>query len=63
MVEDLDLAISTAHNSGLTLPLIASAQAVYRASEVFCFLNRDYTPVASFLTRSNAITTFGKDRR
>jgi 3-hydroxyisobutyrate dehydrogenase len=63
MAKDLNLALLTAHNSGLTLPITASAQAVYRASEVFGLSDRDYTSVASFLLRLNTMTTFGKDRR
>jgi 3-hydroxyisobutyrate dehydrogenase-like beta-hydroxyacid dehydrogenase len=63
MAKDLNMALRTAHNSGLILPITASAQAVYRASEVFGLSDRDYTSVASFLLRLNSMTTFGKNRR
>jgi 3-hydroxyisobutyrate dehydrogenase-like beta-hydroxyacid dehydrogenase len=35
MVKDLDLAMDTACRNGLTLPLTAAAQAVYKASDSF----------------------------
>ena len=49
MVKDLDLALRTAYTSGLTLPITASAEAVYRASEAFGLSMKDYTSVASYL--------------
>jgi 3-hydroxyisobutyrate dehydrogenase len=58
MVKDLNLALRTVHNSGLSLPTTASAQAVYRASEVFGLSNMDYTSVASFLLDLNGYNTF-----
>ena len=59
MVKDLNLALRTAHNSGLILPVTTSAHAVYRASEVFGLSNMDYTSVASFLLKLNGNNTFG----
>jgi 3-hydroxyisobutyrate dehydrogenase len=59
MVKDLNLALRTAHNSGLILPATTSAHAVYRASEVFGLSNMDYTSVASFLLKLNGNNTFG----
>jgi 3-hydroxyisobutyrate dehydrogenase len=59
MVKDLNLALRTVHNSSLTLPTTASAQAVYRASEVFGLSNMDYTSVASFLLKLNGYEAFG----
>jgi 3-hydroxyisobutyrate dehydrogenase len=59
MVKDLNLALRTAHNSGLILPTTNSAHAVYRASEVFGLSNMDYTSVASFLLKLNGNNTFG----
>lgn len=35
MVKDLDLVMDTACRNGLTLPLTAAAQAVYKASDSF----------------------------
>jgi 3-hydroxyisobutyrate dehydrogenase-like beta-hydroxyacid dehydrogenase len=61
MVKDLNLALRAAHNSGLTLPTTASAQAVYRASEMFGLSKMDYTSVASFLLRLNGFNTFTSD--
>jgi len=59
MVKDLNLALRTAHNSGLILPITTSAHAVYRASEVFGLSNMDYTSVASFILKLNGNNTFG----
>jgi 3-hydroxyisobutyrate dehydrogenase len=59
MVKDLNLALRTAHNSGLVLPTTTSAHTVYRASEVFGLSNMDYTSVASFLLKLNGSNTFG----
>jgi 3-hydroxyisobutyrate dehydrogenase len=58
MVKDLDLALRTAYNSGLTLPTTASAEAVYRASEAFGLSMKDYTSVASYLLKLNGFNTF-----
>jgi 3-hydroxyisobutyrate dehydrogenase-like beta-hydroxyacid dehydrogenase len=63
MVKDLNLALRTAHNSGLILPVTASAQEVYRASEVFGLSNMDYTSVASFLLKLNGYNAFGIGRK
>jgi 3-hydroxyisobutyrate dehydrogenase len=63
MVKDLNLALRAANNSGLTLPTTASAQAVYRASEIIGLSNMDYTSVASFLLRLNGFNTFASDRK
>jgi 3-hydroxyisobutyrate dehydrogenase len=59
MVKDLNLALRTAHNSGLILPTSTSAHTVYRASEAFGLSNMDYTSVASFLLKLNGNNTFG----
>jgi 3-hydroxyisobutyrate dehydrogenase len=59
LVKDLNLALRTAHNSGLILPTTASAHAVYRASEALGLSNMDYTSVASFLLKLNGNNTFG----
>jgi 3-hydroxyisobutyrate dehydrogenase len=58
MVKDLNLALRTAHNSGLILPASTSAHAIYRASEAFGLSNMDYTSVASFLLKLNGNNTF-----
>lgn len=59
MVKDLNLALRTIHDLGLILPTTASAQANYRASEMFGLSNMDYTSVASFLLNLNGYDTFG----
>ena len=59
MVKDLNLALRTAHNSGLVLPITTLAHTVYRASEVFGLSNMDYTSVASFLLNLNGSDSFG----
>ena len=58
MVKDLDLSMQTAYTSGLTLPVTASAQAVYKASDSFGLSMRDYTSVASYLLKQNGFNTF-----
>lgn len=63
MVKDLNLALRTVHNSSLTLPTTAAAQAIYRASEIFGEPNMDYTSVASFLLKLNGYSTFKVDRK
>ena len=63
MVKDLNLALRTAHNSGLVLPTATSAHAVYRASEAFGLSDMDYTSVASFLLKLNGNNTFGISRK
>lgn len=59
MVKDLNLALRTAQNSGLTLPTTASAHAVYRATQVIGFSDMDYTSVALFLLNLNGYKGFG----
>ena len=58
MVKDLDQALRTAYTSGLTLPITASAEALYRASEAFGLSMKDYTSVASYLLKLNGLNTF-----
>ena len=62
MVKDLDLAIRTASSSGLTLPTTATAEALYRASEAFGLSMKDYTSVASFISKLNGFNTFQTNR-
>lgn len=59
MVKDLNLALRTAQNSGLTLPTTASAHAVYSATQVIGFSDMDYTSVALFLLNLNGYKGFG----
>ena len=61
MVKDLDLALRTAYNSGLTLPTTSTAEAVYRASEAFGLSMKDYTSVASYILKLNGFNTFQTD--
>lgn len=61
MVKDLDLALSTAYTSGITLPVAASAEAVYRASEAFGLSTMDYTSVASYLLKLSGFSSFRTD--
>ena len=53
MVKDLNLALRTAQDSGLTLPTTASAHAIYKATQLFGLSNMDYTSVALFLLNLN----------
>jgi 3-hydroxyisobutyrate dehydrogenase-like beta-hydroxyacid dehydrogenase len=59
MVKDLNLALRTAQNLGLTLPTSASAHAIYRATQLFGLSNMDYTSVALFLLNLNGYKGFG----
>ncbi|HKR57522.1 MAG TPA: NAD(P)-dependent oxidoreductase [Candidatus Nitrosopolaris sp.] len=61
MVKDLDLALRTAYGSGITLPITAATEAVYRASEAFGLSTMDYTSVASYLLKLNGLNTFRTD--
>ena len=61
MVKDLDLALRTAYTAGLTLPVTASAEAVYRASEAFGLSMKDYTSVASYILKLNGFNIFQDD--
>jgi len=63
MVKDLDLALRTAYTLGLTLPITASAEAVYRASEAFGLSKMDYTSVASYLLKLNGLNAFRTDNK
>jgi 3-hydroxyisobutyrate dehydrogenase len=58
MVKDLDLALQTAQNSGLTLPTTASAHTIYRTTQLFGLSNMDYTSVALFLLNLNGYKSF-----
>jgi len=62
MVKDLDLALRTASSSGLTLPTTATAETLYRASEAFGLSMKDYTSVASFISKLNGFNTFQTNR-
>jgi len=61
MVKDIELAMFTAYRSGLTLPITASAQAVYKASDSSGLSNKDYTSVASYLLEKNGFSSFLKE--
>lgn len=58
MVKDLDLALRTAQNSGLTLPTTASAHTIYKTTQLFGLSNMDYTSVALFLLNLNGYKSF-----
>ena len=60
MVKDLNFAMHTAYSSGLTLPITASAQAVYKASEASGLSKKDYTSVASYILGQNGFRYFSK---
>src|SRR5215472_17520861 len=51
-----------ASSSGLTLPTTATAEALYRASEAFGLSMKDYTSVASFISKLNGFNTFQTTR-
>jgi len=63
MAKDLELTLQTAYSSGLTLPATASTHAIYKASEAVGLSGLDYTSIASFISRVNGISRFGKRKR
>jgi 3-hydroxyisobutyrate dehydrogenase len=63
MAKDLELTLKTAYSSGLTLPATASTHGIYKASEAVGLSGLDYTSIASFISRLNGISRFGKRKR
>jgi len=63
MLKDLELATSTAQQAGITLPVTALVQQVYRAANNSGFSESDYTAVCAFLAKINGMekNEAGKD--
>jgi 3-hydroxyisobutyrate dehydrogenase len=55
MLKDLELAISTAQSTGITLPNTALAQQLFRAANNTGFSDQDYTSICAFLAKINGL--------
>jgi 3-hydroxyisobutyrate dehydrogenase len=55
MLKDLDLAITTAQDTGITLPSTALAQQLFRAANNIGFSDQDYTSICAFLAKINGL--------
>jgi 3-hydroxyisobutyrate dehydrogenase len=55
MLKDLELAISTAQETGITLPNTALAQQFFRAANNTGFSDQDYTSICAFLAKINGM--------
>jgi 3-hydroxyisobutyrate dehydrogenase-like beta-hydroxyacid dehydrogenase len=53
MVKDLELAMSAAQSFGISLPLTALAQQIYRATNNSGFSEQDYTSIFALIERIN----------
>ncbi|HZE78653.1 MAG TPA: NAD(P)-dependent oxidoreductase [Nitrososphaeraceae archaeon] len=55
MLKDLDLAVSTAQYSGISLPLTSLTQQIYRAANNSGFSEQDYTAILAFIEKINGM--------
>jgi 3-hydroxyisobutyrate dehydrogenase len=55
MLKDLELATTTAQQSGITLPQTALAQQIFRAANNIGFSDKDYTSICAFLAKINGL--------
>jgi 3-hydroxyisobutyrate dehydrogenase-like beta-hydroxyacid dehydrogenase len=55
MLKDLELAISSAQDNGITLPNTALAQQLFRAANNTGFSDQDYTSICAFLAKINGL--------
>src|SRR5919112_781679 len=55
MLKDLELATTTAQETGITLPQTALAQQVFRAASNMGFSDQDYTSICAFLAKINGL--------
>lgn len=55
MLKDLELAISTAQDTGVSVPLTGLAQQIYQAANNSGFSDHDYTAIAGFMQKINGI--------
>jgi 3-hydroxyisobutyrate dehydrogenase-like beta-hydroxyacid dehydrogenase len=55
MLKDLELAVSTAQQTGITLPNTALAQQLFRAANNSDFSDQDYTSICAFLAKINGL--------
>ena len=57
MLKDLDLAALSAHTEGVSLPLTALVQQMYRTANNSGYSEQDYTAIAAFLMKINGMET------
>jgi 3-hydroxyisobutyrate dehydrogenase-like beta-hydroxyacid dehydrogenase len=55
MLKDLELATSTAQETGITLPQTALAQQIFRAANNMGLSDQDYTSICAFLAKINGL--------
>ncbi len=55
MLKDLELATTTAQETGITLPQTALAQQIFRAANNMGFSDKDYTSICAFLSKINGL--------
>src|ERR687895_2769219 len=55
MLKDLELATTTAQETGITLPQTALAQQIFRAANNMGFSDQDYTSICAFLAKINGL--------
>lgn len=55
MLKDLELAINSAQDNGITLPSTVLAQQLFRAANNTGFSDQDYTSICAFLARINGL--------
>jgi 3-hydroxyisobutyrate dehydrogenase len=55
MLKDLELATTTAQETGITLPQTALAQQIFRAANNMGFSDKDYTSICAFLAKINGL--------
>jgi 3-hydroxyisobutyrate dehydrogenase-like beta-hydroxyacid dehydrogenase len=55
MLKDLELAASTAQETGITLPQTTLAQQMFRAANNMGFSDQDYTSICAFLAKINGL--------
>jgi 3-hydroxyisobutyrate dehydrogenase len=63
MLKDLELATSTAQETGITLPQTALAQQIFRAANNMGFSDQDYTSVCAFLAKINGLEEEEKEEK
>jgi 3-hydroxyisobutyrate dehydrogenase-like beta-hydroxyacid dehydrogenase len=55
MLKDLELAISTAQDTGVSIPLAGLAQQIYQAANNSGFSDYDYTAIVGFMQKINGL--------
>jgi 3-hydroxyisobutyrate dehydrogenase-like beta-hydroxyacid dehydrogenase len=55
MLKDLELAVSTAQQTGVPIPVAGIAQQIYRAASNSGFSDYDYTAIVAFMQKINGM--------